>query len=88
MERRLLVMDQKDNVGVVLERAEKQDTCKDKGRVIKFLGDIEFAHKVALIDIPKDQPVVKYGQEIGHAENDIHQGEWVHIHNMTCARGK
>lgn len=88
MERRLLVMDPKDNVGVILETAVTGDTCAYQENVIAILNEIEFAHKVALTDIPRNGPVIKYGHEIGHAEKDIRKGEWVHVHNMGCRRGK
>lgn len=34
-------------------------------------------HKVALVDIPKDQPIVRYGEVIGYAVDDISAGAWV-----------
>jgi len=88
MERRLLVMNSKDNVGVLLEQASAKDTCRYHGDSIELTADIEFAHKVALIDIPANERVIKYGHEIGYAEKAIHKGEWVHTHNMGCRRGK
>jgi len=88
MNRKILVMDQKDNVGVLLEAARKKDTCEVKGQSIEIMDDIEFAHKVALTDISAEDLIVKYGQAIGHAEKYIRRGEWVHTHNMGCRRGK
>ncbi len=88
MERRLLVMDADDNVGVLLEEGRSGDRVMYRNDSIKLLDDIEFAHKVALADISVNQPVVKYGHEIGHAEKEIRRGEWVHVHNMGCRRGK
>ena len=40
-------------------------------------------HKVALRDIAKDENVIKYGFPIGHATQDIAEGEWVHSHNLA-----
>lgn len=88
MERRVLVMDRKDNVGVVLDKAATGDTCTHDEKPIAILNDIDFAHKVAITDIPKDDLIIKYGQEIGYAEKNIRKGEWVHVHNMGCRRGK
>ncbi len=42
-------------------------------------------HKVALKEIRKGEPVIKYGQVIGIATIDIKEGEWVHSHNMKTA---
>ena len=39
-------------------------------------------HKYALCDIAKGDFVVKYGQIIGRATQDIQAGEWVHSHNL------
>ena len=39
-------------------------------------------HKMALVDIPKGQPVLKFGQIIGFASKDISAGEWIHEHNV------
>ena len=88
MNKRLLVMDKADNVGVLLEASKSGDRVMYQNGSIELLEDIEFAHKIALADIPVSQPVVKYGQEIGHAETDIRKGQWVHVHNMGCRRGK
>ena len=35
-------------------------------------------HKVALVDIPADAPVLRYGIPIGHATRPIAAGSWVH----------
>ncbi|SFS05007.1 galactarate dehydratase [Granulicella pectinivorans] len=40
--------------------------------------DVPEAHKVALVAIPAGAPVIRYGVLIGHAEQDIPQGGWVH----------
>ena len=88
MNRRLLVMDEKDNVGVVLENADAGDGCRYGDLDLKILDAVEFGHKVALADISENEIIFKYGQEIGHAEKDIRRGQWVHVHNMGCRRGK
>jgi len=88
MEKRVLVMNPADNVGVLLEAAGSNDTCIHADLTITILEPIEFAHKVALADIPAEAWVVKYGENIGYATGDIKRGEWVHTHNMTCDRGR
>ena len=42
-------------------------------------------HKLATRAIVKGAPVVKYGQIIGFASEDIPPGEWVHTHNCAFA---
>ena len=39
-------------------------------------------HKYALKDIKKGENVIKYGNPIGHATEDINAGEHVHSHNV------
>ena len=62
-----------DDVTVKFQGAEKIYTCN---------SDVPFGHKVAINDIKKGEPVVKYGETIGSAKSDIKIGDWVHIHNV------
>ena len=39
-------------------------------------------HKYALHDIKKGEDIIKYGNPIGHATEDIKKGEHVHTHNV------
>ena len=59
-----------DNVAVVIEADE---------------GGITAGHKVALCDIAKGEPIIKYGNRIGRATEDIKKGDWVHTHNVKPA---
>ncbi len=45
-------------------------------------GEIPAGHKYALRDIPKGEYVIKYGEIIGRASQDIAKGDWVHTHNV------
>ena len=47
--------------------------------------DIPAGHKFALRDIPKGTCVIKYGESIGIAAQDIPQGAHVHTHNLKTA---
>ncbi len=44
--------------------------------------NVENGHKYALKDIKKGENVIKYGQPIGHATEDIKKDEHVHSHNL------
>ena len=59
-------INEKDNVAVLLEGE----------------GAIPAGHKIALCDIKKDEPVIKYGFPIGKAKTDIKKGEHIHCHNL------
>ena len=66
MKKDLIIINSKDNVGVLLSA----------------YNDIPAGHKIALKDIKKDEPVIKYGMVIGKALKDIKKDEWVHTHNL------
>ncbi|MGQ9609110.1 MAG: UxaA family hydrolase [bacterium] len=65
-------------VGTILILGNNSITVKD---------NIPFGHKLALKNIPKGEPIIKYGQRIGIAIKDIFSGELVHIHNVSGERG-
>jgi len=89
MLRRSLMIDQeKDTVAVVLENAFKGDTIKTPKGTVVLLEDVEFAHKVTVVDLGANEKVYKYGHEIGYVENATPKGTWIHSHNMKCDRGK
>ncbi len=49
----------------------------------------ENGHKYARFDIKKGENIIKYGQPIGHATEDIKKDEHVHVHNLkTNLSGK
>ena len=61
-----IIINKKDNVGVTLNG----------------MGEIPAGHKFALKDIKKGEYVIKYGEIIGRAKEDIKEGDWVHTHNV------
>lgn len=88
MRRCLVINPEKDTVAVVLENAQKGDTIDTPYGVITLLEDVEFAHKVAIVDYEAEQPVYKYGEEIGYMKEAVPKGTWIHNHNMACDRGR
>jgi len=74
-----------DNTAVLLDDGAAGDviTSVDGTRTVVLRDDIAYGHKVALVDIPEDADIRKYGTPIGHASHPIRAGEWVHLHN--CA---
>lgn len=92
MKRQAVVTNSKDNVAtavdditagtkvnVELEGAPFEITLKD---------DITFGHKFAIRDISKSEDVIKYGESIGGATENISEGQHVHIHNVESKRGR
>ncbi|MBE5817008.1 MAG: altronate dehydratase [Clostridiales bacterium] len=61
-----IIINEKDNVAVELKGNDK----------------ISAGHKFARYDIKKGDLIIKYGQVIGRATQDIKAGDWVHTHNV------
>ena len=61
-----VIINEKDNVGISLDGNEKTPA----------------GHKYALKEIAQGEYVIKYGEIIGRATQNIAQGEWVHTHNV------
>lgn len=84
------VIDAKDNVAVVLGEVKKGDTISfvkaGEAREVTATGDVPPYHKIASELIPKGQPVIKYGEHIGIATEDIQAGSHVHVHNVLSSR--
>ena len=84
------VIDAKDNVAVLLGEVKKGDsiTFTKGGQAfeVKAGGDIPPFHKIANTPIAKGDFVVKYGEHIGIAAEDIPAGAHVHVHNVLNSR--
>ena len=84
--RNAMIIDPQDNVAVAIEPIAKGETatyvCESKEFSLPVLEDITIYHKLAVRDIPKGAPVVKYGEHIGLAARNIKAGEHVHCHNL------
>ena len=88
MLRRSLVIDKRDNVAILLEKADAGDKIEVAGTEFALKQAIEFGHKVALGDLKQEDSVYKYGEEIGYMMTAVAKGDWIHNHNMGCRRGK
>jgi altronate dehydratase small subunit len=90
--RAVYVLHPKDNVGTALRdlapgevvRAERHGAAAQ----IEVRHPIPFGHKLALEPISRGEPVLKYGEAIGLASEDIAPGEHVHVHNVESQRGR
>lgn len=89
---RTLMMKPSDKVAVALSKIEKntivQVISQTKKYVIELQDDIQFGHKFAVVPIKKGEDILKYGEVIGVASEDIAEGEHVHIHNLEGKRGR
>ncbi len=83
----IICMNPKDNVGVCLreiEAGEKLDVqIGGKNNPLTFVDSVPMGHKVALKNIQSEEIIIKYGEIIGKATNDIVVGQHVHEHNVA-----
>lgn len=88
---RALVMHPKDNVATVLEDVSSEQSVKieggDETNTISATESIPFGHKIALRKIRSNAKVLKYGEVIGTATQEIPAGCHVHVHNIKSTRG-
>ena len=89
-----LKVDDLDNVATIFANGSVDGTQvevrhkKGQSETITVHGDVPYGHKIALRDIAKGEPIMKYGESIGAASHDIKKGDYVHIHNMDAMRGR
>ena len=85
-----LLINEKDNTATLLSdtKAGEYVEISNKKEHLKALNDIIFGHKIALKNIKKDEMVIKYGEIIGKATQDIKIGEHIHTHNCVGIRGR
>jgi len=55
------------------------------GEGVRALESIGMGHKIASVAIASGSPVIKYGQVIGVATQDIPAGAHVHVHNLAMS---
>jgi galactarate dehydratase len=80
-------MHARDNVAIVANHGGLPDgTVLPNGLTLR--DQVPQGHKVALVDVPADGPVLRYGIPIGFALKDIPAGSWVHerLLQMPSAR--
>lgn len=86
--KRMIQMDEKDNVATALEfigKGEQAIIFSKKNieiNTLKALEDIPMGNKIALHQIEKGQPIVKYGVVVGESVVPIMKGSFVHVHNV------
>ena len=80
---RFLQIHPQDNVVVCLEELKKGESIAlEDGRTITALQDIPAGHKILTKSVSKGENIVKYGNPIGHAIEDLAEGSWIHTHDI------
>ena len=77
----------RDNVAVVAADVQLGDLVRlDDGSEVRAVEAIPRGSKLALGPIACGEAVIRYGEEIGRATEDIAAGEYVHTHNLARER--
>jgi (2R)-sulfolactate sulfo-lyase subunit alpha len=92
MKHSILLHEPDDDVGVAVVDLKKGASVgavtlegKAAGKVT-LASNVPLGHKVAMRDLAKDKPVIKYGRPVGKAVASISRGEHVHTHNLKTLR--
>lgn len=72
-----------DNCATALVDISHDTELEVNDEIIKINQNIPLGHKFALKNIKKGEKIIKYGQIIGIATEDISVGDWLHTHNIT-----
>jgi len=84
--KRSIMIHENDNVSTVLEDVHpgEQIVCNGTSDqlIIASKSEIPRGHKVATRTIEKGGDIVKYGEPVGFAKEEIPDGMWVHVHNV------
>lgn len=87
MEINALIMDPKDNVVTCVTDISAGSTVNYRcgGEILSVCAeeDIPYCHKIALADIAKGESVIKYGESLGEATQNISRGHWVSHNNLV-----
>lgn len=76
-----------DNVAVALDVIPENTTVDVGDTKITTIMEIPAGHKFALVDMPEQTPVIKYGFRIGNTIAAVKAGEWIHTHNLKTGLG-
>ena len=87
MEYKAIKTSPKDNVAIAVQSIPegKTVTVPDSGELVAN-QEIPLGHKIALVSITKGADIIRYGEVICFAAEDIKPGDWIHVHNTTEAR--
>ena len=80
-------INENDNVAVALDVIPENTTVDVGDTKITTVMEIPAGHKFALVDMPEQTPVIKYGFRIGNTIAAVKTGEWIHTHNLKTGLG-
>ncbi|MBY8989852.1 MAG: UxaA family hydrolase [Candidatus Lokiarchaeota archaeon] len=82
MKNKYIIIDSKDNCATALEDIPQGTKINLTDKFLKIHHRIPLGHKFAINNIKNEDYIVKYGEIIGIATENIDEGDWIHIHNI------
>lgn len=75
-----------ENVG----KDSKINIYDSKNYILDIIANqnIDYGHKIAIKDIYEGDFIIKFGEKIGIAVQNIKKGDHVHIHNIKSLRAR
>jgi altronate dehydratase small subunit len=87
-----IMIKEQDNVATALRDLSPGDdagvSVGDRLVRVPIQEAIPYGHKFAVLDIKREENIIKYGEVIGRATGDIHSGTHAHVHNIESLRGR
>ncbi len=87
-----IMLNEKDNVATALRElaagAEARVGVGERRFSVPVVQAIAFGHKLVICDIQRGTDILKYGEVIGRATEDIPAGAHAHVHNIESLRGR
>lgn len=85
--KKVIRINQDDNVAVAIEPLEKGEVVNIGGKEIEVREDIPAGHKILLEDVRASENIIKYGYPIGHLTEDRQAGDFVSDRNIKTNLG-
>jgi galactarate dehydratase len=79
VQKNYIKINEKDNVAITVTAITTGTVIMEN---IVANQPIPQGHKIALCDIPKGEPIVRYGIPLGNALQSIHKGDWINEHML------
>lgn len=87
-----IMLNAEDNVATAVQDLEKMQMARvrfgENILEVQITETIPYGHKFVMKAMVKGEPILKYGEVIGTATEDIAVGQHAHVHNIESTRGR
>ena len=87
-----IILNETDNVATAVQVLTKGQTARVRRNreevEISIVEDIPYGHKFAVRDVTAGEDILKYGEVIGRATQNIASGSHAHVQNIESLRGR